>query len=257
MTIKISHVSYTLKNVKILDDVSFDIVPGEILAIVGPNGAGKSSILNLVAGDSDPTQGDIFYNNTHLKHISLEMRASQRSVMSQSSQIIFDYTVREIVEMGWLERSEENLSVNLNRAITIVSEDCFITEILDRKFTELSGGEQRRVHLARTLLQLWQPDCNKRIKYLLLDEPLANLDLYYEIKLMELIKRKSREGIGILLIIHDLNLAAKFSDRVAIFSEGNLQQIGLVEQVFNKELLKSVYGIDIEVEVNPFRLKYY
>ena len=129
--------------------------------------------------------------------------------------------------------------------------------MINRNFNTLSGGEQRRIHFARTLLQLWRPSNSDDPKYLFLDEPTANLDLTYEIKLLNIVKEIAQEGAGVMLVLHDLNLAAKFSDKVAILKSGSIIDIGLPKDVLRSTLLSDIYEIDVEVKDDPLLITYY
>ena len=256
MTIEVSSVSY-LKNKKlILDEISFGIELGEILCILGPNGSGKSTLLNLISGNLSPTKGDIYIEGQNIKNISIEERAFIRSVMSQSQAIVFDFTVREIVEMGWLQRGLINFSQNFEQAFSKAVNEAAIEDLVDKKFNILSGGEQRRVHFARTLLQSWRPSNSVEPKYLLLDEPTANLDIKHEQRLMKIVKKKAEDGIGVIVILHDINLAAKYSDKILILDSGTMKNFGKTFDVLNKEILEEVYDLPIEISDNPFRVIY-
>ena len=188
MSILIKDLNYSIQGKPILININLEIYPGKVLTILGPNGAGKSSLIKLISGDTDPTAGKIYYDNLDLKLLSLELRAEIRAVMSQSQLISFDYTVQEIIEMGWIEKGIKNIESKFKNSVIEISDKCNIRSFLKRKFNTLSGGEQKRVHLARTLLQIWSPFKESSNRYLILDEPLNNLDLYQEINTMEIIK---------------------------------------------------------------------
>ena len=113
------------------------------------------------------------------------------------------------------------------------------------------------MHFARTLVQLWRPSGSDDPRYMFLDEPTANLDILHEQKMMKLIQKKRDEGIGILLILHDLNLAAKYSDKVAIFKNGNLVSLGNPKEVLTENTLSSVYDVPMQIDHDPFRINYY
>ena len=157
MSIKISSVSYEKGNKKILNDISLEIKSGEVLSVLGPNGAGKSTLLNLISGDISPSEGEIYFDNKNLKDISIQERSFMRSVMAQSQAIVFDFSVKEIIEMGWLDKGLSNYANDFQNALNEIAEETSVTDLLYKKFNILSGGEQRRVHFARTLLQIWRP----------------------------------------------------------------------------------------------------
>ena len=246
-----------MDNKKILRNINLEIIPGEILTIIGPNGAGKSSLIKIVSGDVNPSDGEVQYGNTPLSQISLEKRSILRSVLSQSQNINFDFSVREIIEMGWINTKTSISNDNYMKLLSEVSQECFIENILNNKFKNLSGGEQKRVHLARTLFQLQNLHKFENNKYLILDEPLTNLDIFFEVKIMELIKKKARDGLGVLVILHDLNITQKFSDKVAILKEGELKFYGNTQSVLNSNNLSNVYGLDMKINQDPLFIKYF
>lgn len=246
-----------MDNKKILRNINLEIIPGEILTIIGPNGAGKSSLIKIVSGDINPSEGEVQYGNTPLSQISLEKRSILRSVLSQSQNINFDFSVREIIEMGWINTKTSISNDNYMKLLSEVSQECFIENILNNKFKNLSGGEQKRVHLARTLFQLQNLHKFENNKYLILDEPLTNLDIFFEVKIMELIKKKARDGLGVLVILHDLNITQKFSDKVAILKEGELKFYGNTQSVLNSNNLSNVYGLDMKINQDPLFIKYF
>ena len=242
---------------KILRNINLEIIPGEILTIIGPNGAGKSSLIKIVSGDINPSEGEVQYGNKPLSQISLEKRSIIRSVLSQSQNINFDFSVREIIEMGWINTKTSISNDNYMKLLSEVSQECFIENILNNKFKNLSGGEQKRVHLARTLFQLQNLHKFENNKYLILDEPLTNLDIFFEVKIMELIKKKAKDGLGVLVILHDLNITQKFSDKVAILKEGELKFYGNTQSVLNSNNLSNVYGLNMKINQDPLFIKYF
>ena len=257
MSIKAKSIFWEVDNKRIIKDISLEINLGEVVSIIGPNGAGKSSFLNVLSGDIKPTSGSVSFDETNLKDISIQERSFMRSVMSQSQQIVYDFSVKEIIEMGWLDRGIASYSENFKEAVMKVASECSVHDLLEQKFNTLSGGEQRRVHFARTLIQLWRPSNSHDPRYMFLDEPTANLDILHEQNLMKLVRSKAMEGIGILLILHDLNLAAKYSDKLVIFKNGSLIKSGSPEEVLQSKVLTEVYGLDMEVAKDPLRVNYY
>ena len=249
MSIYSEKISLKYNDKSILEDINIEIKKGMILSILGPNGAGKSSLLNILSGDIESNIGNVFYDNTDIKNISIQERAFIRSVMSQNQPIVFDFSVRDIVEMGWLDKGNIKYSNNINNAIIGVLNDCEIAHLEKRKFNTLSGGEQRRVHFARSLIQLWRESGNKDSKYLMLDEPTSNLDLSHQIKLMNMLKKLANDGVGILLILHDLNLAFNFSDYIAIIKNGKLFAYDKPLNIINKNILEDVFELTFNVDI--------
>ena len=253
MSIEIKDVRYMVNDTCLLDKITFDINPGEITTILGPNGAGKSTLIKLISGDMKPSSGEILYDKILLNKLTLENKSHRRSVLSQSQNINFDFTVRDIVEMGWIN----DLNNNFEKILNEVSKECSIVDIIERKFRYLSGGEQKRVHLARTLLHIKSIENIYENKYILLDEPLANLDIFYEFKLIKIIRKLAKNGLGILMILHDINLAYKFSNKIALMLDGKVKYFGNPEKVINQKNLEKIYGLKMKIFTKPFFIKYY
>ena len=247
MSINSKNISLFYDEKEILKDISIEIKEGKITTLLGPNGAGKSSFLNIISGDLDFYNGDVFYNHRNLTEINIQEKAFLRSVMAQSQAIVFDFSVKEIVEMGWLEKGNIKYSYNFKTALKEILEECDIDYLKNRKFNTLSGGEQRRVHFARSLLQLWRESNSVDPCYLMLDEPTSNLDLFHQIKMMNAIKKLSNEGVGIFMILHDLNLAFKYSDYIAILKNGKIVSFGEPMSIINDDILSNTFGVKIQV----------
>ena len=257
MSLSLKSVSLKLDNRQILKDVSLEINEGEIVSVIGPNGAGKSTLLNVLSGDISPDSGNTTYDNKQLNKISIQERAFTRSVMSQMQTLVFNFNVKDVIEMGWLQRGNSNFSSNFSMAFEAVTKECNVNNLVHRKFNSLSGGEQRRVHFARTLLQLWRPSQSNDPRYLLLDEPTANLDLSSEMLLMNILKARASSNIGILIILHDLNLASHFADKIAIMKNGEIKAFGKPEEIMTDDFLTSIYEVPIKVKYEPLRVHYY
>jgi len=257
MSLNLESISLKLDNRQILKDVSLEINEGEIVSVIGPNGAGKSTLLNVLTGDINPDSGEIFYDNKQLKQISIQERAFTRSVMSQMQTLVFNFSVKDVIEMGWLQRGNSDFSNNFSMAFENVTKECNVHNLIHRKFNSLSGGEQRRVHFARTLLQLWRPSESNDPRYLLLDEPTANLDLSSEMLLMNILKKRASLNVGILVILHDLNLASHFADKIAIIKDGEIMAFGEPEKIMEDAFLTSIYDVPIKVKHDPLRVHYY
>lgn len=257
MTIRAISISAEIDGIPLLSDMSLEIVPGEVLALVGPNGAGKSTLLSVLAGDLNPVQGSVFYNKRNIAQLDVQERAHYRSVMSQALPMVFDFSVKDIVEMGWLHNGQHFYSDHFKSAVQQIIDQCNISSLINRRFNTLSGGEQKRVHFARALLQLWKCEDSLEAKYLMLDEPLANLDIRHELSLLAVIRKAAASGIGVLIVLHDLNLAAKFADKVAMLNQGRIVGLGVPEDVLTTQLLTSVYDVPVNVKPNPLTISYY
>ena len=256
MTIEVNRISYKINNFSILRNVSLEIKGGEILSIIGPNGSGKSTLMKVLAGDIIPDSGSVIINGKNLNDIEISSRAIVRSMMSQTQNIVYDFDVREIIEMGWLESSTSQANGHFENAIKLISNECGIDHLLKRKFNSLSGGEQRMVHFARTLLQSNELQKNLQ-KYIFFDEPTANLDIKRELNILNVIRKKAKEGFGIFVVLHDLNLAYNFSDRIILIKDGKISKMGDPNEVFDDDILSEVYEVPVYFDKDIGRIKYY
>ena len=256
MTIEVNRISYEINNFSILRDISLEIKGGEILSIIGPNGSGKSTLMKVLAGDIIPDSGSVIINGKNLNDIEISSQAIVRSMMSQTQNIVYDFDVREIIEMGWLESSIDQSNGHFENAIRLISNECGIDHLLKRKFNSLSGGEQRMVHFARTLLQSNGLQKNLQ-KYIFFDEPTANLDIKRELNILNVIRKKAKEGYGIFVVLHDLNLAYNFSDRIILIKDGKISKMGDPNDVFDDDILSEVYEVPVYFDKDIGRIKYY
>ena len=256
MTIKSESMSLEIDGGEIVNDINIEVFPGKILALIGPNGAGKSTILKLLSGDVKPTSGVVKYNDINISNIPFVDRAHIRGVMSQSQTIAFDFSVLEIIEMGWLHSDHDYYTSFYPDVLKQIIEDCELQHLADRKFNTLSGGEQKRVHFARVLLQLWIPEGDIHPRFMLLDEPLANLDIYHELKMLEIIKKRLSKNIGVLLILHDLNTASKFADNIVLMKNGTIVKNGSTIEVLTESILSETYETKIKVNDTSPKITY-
>lgn len=231
--------------VSILDSIDLGVKRGELLAIVGPNGCGKTSLLHTACGFLKPVKGNVLLNGTDIRHYSMLQRANILAFLGQKTQISWPFTVRELVSQGRFAHTRwfGSETAEDNAAIQNALELCRLDAMQDTVLTELSGGEVQRVLIARSLAQ--QP------KLLVLDEPVTHLDARYQIEAMDLIKKQTENGIGAMISLHDLNLAALYADRITLFSEESLLATGSVETVFKDELLSEAFGTPLMVGAHP------
>lgn len=234
---------------EVLKDISFEFKSGEFLAVLGANGAGKSTLLKSMTSELIPSSGSIHIDEQNLALAHLQDLAKVRAVLPQNCQLNFDFPVQEVVLMGrspyspaW--ESEEDLKI----AIEAMAQ-ADVSHLAEKPFTELSGGEQQRVCFARALAQIFSE--NKDEKFLFLDEPVSNLDPQHQQKTLRNAKGLCSKNIGVLAVLHDLNLAAAFADRIMLLKDGGIFALGSPEEVLTKENLKSVFSIDVQVETHP------
>lgn len=227
----------------LLRDVSLDVAPGEFVAIIGPNGAGKSTLLNALAGDRVLSSGEILLDGRPLTHWSKLELARRRAVLPQHSAVAFDFTGLQIAMLGLLG-SRGTLS---ERQMQVVAEKALAeTEALafaDRPYTVLSGGERQRVQLARVLAQC---DADPAATpFLLLDEPITGLDLSHQHAALASARHRVDRGLGVLAVLHDLNMAARYADRVGIVENGRVTNLGPTRQTLDPERLSAVFATPI------------
>ncbi len=227
----------------ILRGIDLAVAAGELVSLVGPNGAGKTTLFGVLAGDISPSQGDIFLCGESLHTWSPVEMAQRRAVLPQQVSVTFPFRVRDVVEMGrapWLgtERDLQDEAA-IDRALAAAD----VAELDRRTFYTLSGGERARVAFARALAQGCQ--------LLLLDEPTAALDIHHQEHVLRAVRERVAEGAGAVVVLHDLALAAAYSDRVALMSEGQIVADGPPREVLTGELLSRVYHHRIEVVEHP------
>jgi iron complex transport system ATP-binding protein len=231
----------------ILSEIDLAVGHGEIVALVGPNGAGKSTLLRAISGEVRLSAGRIDIKGRPLAHYSPRELAQHRAVLSQHTNVSFDFSVEEVVAMGGSNASQGSLH-GISRKVI---ERCDILHLLDRPVTRLSGGEQQRVHFARVMLQLLSAADNFKPGFLLLDEPTASLDLSHQLRMIEIAREIAKEGTGILLVIHDLNLAAMLADRVAMMKAGRIVATGRPESVIRDDMMADVFEVRHAVGIVP------
>lgn len=234
----------------LLEDVWLSVAPGELLAVVGPNGAGKSTLRRVLCGDAEPSAGGVWMGGRALREWPLVERARVRAVMPQDSSLGFPFTALEVVLMGrlpHLEGAESERDYETARAALDAVEARHLEE---RLYPTLSGGERQRVQLARVLAQIWEPREGGG-RYLLLDEPTSSLDLAHQHSTLGVARRFAREGVAVLVILHDLNLAAQYADRVVMLKGGRVARQGRPSEVFTREAIREVFDVQAVVTRHP------
>ena len=218
--------------------------------MLGPNGAGKTTLLKLLCGDLRPSSGEVLLNQRRLRNWSRLDVARQRAVLPQHSSLSFPFEVRQVVEMGCsahrrcTPEKDAEIVDNAMRAADVI-------HFAERDFLALSGGERQRVHLARVLAQIWG-DGSGGPRYLLLDEPTSALDLAHKHQVLTIARDMAKSAnIGVLAILHDLNLASVYADRLAVMQQGRLVACGETDLVLDAATLTSVFGVPMHVASHP------
>ena len=240
------HVALTLGGKRILDEVSIGVEPGTITAVIGPNGAGKSTLLKIITGELKPDRGMVQLDGRDIENWSAQEMARRRAVLPQSSSLSFPFVVREVVLMGRMPyrdglETAEDLAIG-REALSLVDLEAFE----ERNYITLSGGERQRVHLARILAQVWETD-KENPKYLLLDEPTSSLDLQHQHSTLQIARQWAGRGAGVLVILHDLNLAMTYVDKVLLLDRGKTVAHDEVEKVLTPEILGPVFKVETQV----------
>ena len=247
MTLNVSNLSIDRGGRRIVDSVSFEVKAGEVMAIAGPNGSGKSTLLGAISGELKAAEGDIQIASRPLQEWDLKALARQRAVLLQESPLTFPFTVIDVVLMG---RSAHHDGLETQRDIEIAAqmiEEVGLSGFEKRKYTQLSGGEKQRVHLARVLSQVWTDTIDSQTKYLLLDEPTSSQDLAAQHLVLSSARRCADSGAAVLCVLHDLNQAAQYTDRILLLSDGKTAAIGTPRETLTPDHLKSVYGVPVRV----------
>jgi iron complex transport system ATP-binding protein len=225
---------------RLVGPLSVSLSQGRVVALVGPNGAGKTSLLRALAGDVAPSEGRVTLHGEPLDAWEPRALARLRAVVPQHASLTFPFEVLPLVQMGRLPHDEPtSRAQEIARAAL---ERLGLGPLARRRYTTLSGGERQRVHLARALAQLWeaQPEGGR---FLLLDEPTAHLDPAHVQEVMQVLRGLASEGVGVVLVIHDLNTAALCADELLLLRQGTLLAQGPAAQVLTPENLRALLGV--------------
>ncbi len=240
MELKVNDVSFSYSSVPVLHDVSFELKDNELVSILGPNGVGKSTLIHCINKILSPTSGTVMIDGRDVSEIKLKELAKEIGYVPYSANDSFPLSVIDTVMIG---RHPYSRWGTLDKDLDIVYETLRmlgISHLAMRAFNELSAGQHQKIVLARGLVQ--EP------RVLLLDEPTSNLDIRHQIEVTHLLKELSREkNMLVIMISHDLNLAATYSDNVIMMSKGTIYDVGRPEDVITEESIKAVYNVNSEV----------
>jgi iron complex transport system ATP-binding protein len=244
--IEVNSISFRYHEEWVLREVSFRVEKGEFVGVIGPNGSGKTTLLKLLYRFLAPQRGEILFELVPMKKMDRRDIAKRIAVVAQETQLLFPFSVLETVLMG---RSPYlgHLMFESGKDLEIARKAMEWTKILpfsERPVEELSGGERKRVFIARALAQ--EPDV------ILLDEPTANLDIQHQIDFLDLILTLNRErGLTIVMASHDMNIASEFCDRLILLQGGRIYQTGTPDEVVTKENIEGVYGCEVWIDRHP------
>jgi iron complex transport system ATP-binding protein len=247
--LQVQNISVNVGSKSLLKNVSLEVHPGKLVALIGPNGAGKSTLLKSIAGDI-PYKGEVALNGQLIKTISAQDKATFQAVMTQKSAVNFQFTVEEITLMGRYPHFDHQPTAKDWQVVHRQNELLALSEKENQIHYSLSGGEQQRNHFARILAQLESEYLGPKL--MLLDEPLNNLDIEYQHKIMEITTEFVAKGNAALVVMHDINMAAAFADELVLLKNGEILTQGAVDEVLTSQNLRTCYNMNACVHQHPF-----
>lgn len=244
-------VSFGIDGKQILYDVALSVHAAEVLAVIGPNGAGKSTVSRILSGEAVPDTGEVSMNGRLLRDWPLRERAKVRAVLPQQSNLQFAFRVLDVVLMGRSPHSRTAFSKHDLEIARAALQRANVAHLEERLFPSLSGGERQRVQMARVLAQIWESD-DDATRYLLLDEPTSALDLSHQHSTLSIARELANtQGTGVLVVLHDLNLAALYADRIALMQAGRVKCVGRPGEVLRADIVEEVFRIPVTVNPHP------
>ena len=248
LALDVQNISVIRGGRKLLNNVSFQAQTGEVVALLGPNGAGKSTLFRAITDEMSPDDGQVLLNGLPIGDWHLGKKALTLGILPQSSTLNFPFSVREVVLLGRspCKTSREENSQIVDKALDMVD----AAHLVERDYTNLSGGEKQRVHLARVLVQIWdQPEQGQRV--LLLDEPTSALDPAHQHKTLSIAREFAKQNVAVVVILHDLNLASQYADRLVMLCAGHIEANGTADEVLKPDLLQRLLDIKVCIMRHP------
>lgn len=253
LAIECQQLSYQIQDKTLLDNISTEFPTAQITVILGNNGAGKSTLLGCLSKELTPSNGQIIWQNTPLKNLNFSVLAQQRSVLPQLDSMVFSLSVQELIRLGANVQIYTD-TTSVNKTVQEVMRMCDIEHLASRDVMTLSGGEQKRVHLARVIAQIWPADYFDSPpehpflgRWLLLDEWTNSLDLHHQQSLAKTLTQLAKKGLGVVMVLHDINLCAQIADKVILLNQAQLVQQGSVNQVLTSETIEKYLGLAVKV----------
>ncbi|MGE7944732.1 ABC transporter ATP-binding protein [Lysinibacillus xylanilyticus] len=248
MTLETKQVSFSISDERILHEVSVQIKEKQFVGLIGPNGSGKSTLLKNMYRVLKPESGTVLLNEQDILKQSSKSIAKNLAVVSQETPVVFDFTVHDLVSMGRTPH-KKLFELDQERDFQIVKnalDQTGIAHLEKRSFSSLSGGEKKRVMVARALAQ--------QAQMLILDEPTNHLDIQHQLQLMDLIQTLH---LTVVAAIHDLNIAAMYCDQIYVLQQGRIVNFGTPEEVLTPALLQDVFGVYADIQTHPLTGKPY
>lgn len=227
-------------NKTVVDSVDFEIPKGKVTSMIGPNGAGKSTVLNMITRLISKDSGDIHFEGKDITQWKSKELAKKLAILTQTNNVQMKLTVRELVAFGRFPYSGNHLTKEDEEMIDKAIEYMELQDFQDRFIDELSGGQRQRAYIAMVIAQ--------DTEYIFFDEPTNNLDIYHATNMMKIVRRLCDElGKTVVLVLHEINYAAFYSDYICAFVNGKVAKFGTVEEIVNKETLSDIYKVDFEI----------
>ena len=244
--LRVNQLTISRQGNTLLDNISCELNSNELIALVGHNGSGKSTLIKALAGEMSVNGGSISLDERHIADYSNKELAQQMAYLPQQLPDAAGFTVRELVMLGryphqkWLQKPSQVDKDKVEQAMRTTQVEAFA----ERTTTTLSGGERARVWLAMCLAQ--------DTRYMLLDEPLAALDMHYQLEVIQLIRRLvDEQGLSVIIIVHDINLAAQYADRVIALKNGRICHNGTIKSTMQPDILRSIFNVDMQLLSHP------
>ncbi|HEY4345529.1 MAG TPA: heme ABC transporter ATP-binding protein [Parvibaculum sp.] len=231
----------------LVEDVSFRVAPGRVTALLGPNGAGKSTIISVLSGERKADAGQAEIDGVAMQTLKPLVLARKRAVLLQNSTLDFAFTAAEVVGLGRLPFTATEEALDDEEALAAARRIAGIELLWEQLYQTLSGGERQRVQFARALAQIWRRRRDGPPRYLFLDEPTSALDLRHRRSILEAVRDLTGDGIGVLAVLHDLNLAADFADDVVLLRGGRVLADGPVGDVLGADTLSACFDVPVEI----------
>jgi iron complex transport system ATP-binding protein len=246
--IKAHQVSYKHKEFHILDGIDVSVEYGEFLAIVGPNGAGKSSLLSILANEVKQGNQKILFKDKPIADWEVKELSQHKAKFSQHNSNDITLEVKDVVMMGRYPYFDAQPRKEDLEAMNNMMYETDVFHLKDREYNTLSGGEKQRVHLSRVMAQLQNDIAHK---LLFLDEPLNNLDVKHQYKALEIIKKFTQKANSAIVVLHDLNLAAQFADKILLMKSGKVAAHGTPQEVFTADTISKAYNFPCTICDHP------
>lgn len=226
---------------QVVEDVTVDIRPGQITSFIGPNGAGKSTLLSMVSRLLDADTGEVLIDKTNSKKMKSSEFSKRVSILKQSNYMNVRLTIRELVSFGRFPYSKGRLNSEDEKMVDQAIEYMNLGDMQDSYLDELSGGQRQRAFVAMVIAQ--------DTDYVLLDEPLNNLDMKHSVQIMKILRRLVDElGKTVVIVLHDINFASVYSDRIVALKNGRVVRDGPTEEIIQSDALKEIYDMDIPIQ---------